>query len=141
MNDQNVLVHHGVKGQKWGVRRTPEQLGHAPSKKRKFSIKIRSKNDGKKQSESRSKDSEPTKKKTVKDMSDDEIRQIINRIELERKYSQLTAKQKSKGRKVVESILAESAKKTATKYTSKAMDKVVENLLKKVNGSRGGRNP
>ena len=23
-----VLVHHGVKGQKWGVRRTPEQLGH-----------------------------------------------------------------------------------------------------------------
>lgn len=23
------LVHHGVKGQKWGVRRTPEQLGHA----------------------------------------------------------------------------------------------------------------
>lgn len=23
-----VLFHHGVKGQKWGVRRTPEELGH-----------------------------------------------------------------------------------------------------------------
>lgn len=27
-----VLCHHGVKGQKWGVRRTPEQLGHEVEK-------------------------------------------------------------------------------------------------------------
>ena len=26
------LVHHGIKGQKWGVRRTPEELGHVTSK-------------------------------------------------------------------------------------------------------------
>lgn len=24
----NELYHHGIKGQKWGIRRTPEQLGH-----------------------------------------------------------------------------------------------------------------
>lgn len=24
------LFHYGVKGMKWGVRRTPEQLGHSP---------------------------------------------------------------------------------------------------------------
>lgn len=29
----NTLEHHGVKGQKWGVRRTPEQLGHILAKK------------------------------------------------------------------------------------------------------------
>ena len=28
----NELYHHGVKGQKWGVRRTPEQLGHKNKK-------------------------------------------------------------------------------------------------------------
>jgi hypothetical protein len=27
------LYHHGVKGMKWGVRRTPEQLGHSKSHK------------------------------------------------------------------------------------------------------------
>lgn len=26
------LWHHGIKGQKWGIRRTPEQLGHKNSK-------------------------------------------------------------------------------------------------------------
>lgn len=29
----NTLEHHGIKGQKWGVRRTPEQLGHILAKK------------------------------------------------------------------------------------------------------------
>lgn len=29
----NELYHHGVKGMKWGVRRTPAQLGHKPSAK------------------------------------------------------------------------------------------------------------
>jgi hypothetical protein len=29
------IRHHGIKGQKWGVRRTPEQLGHPRSNKRR----------------------------------------------------------------------------------------------------------
>lgn len=27
-NNNEFLAHHGIKGQKWGVTRTPEQLGH-----------------------------------------------------------------------------------------------------------------
>lgn len=33
---ENTLSHHGIKGQRWGVRRTPEQLGH---RRRKISNK------------------------------------------------------------------------------------------------------
>lgn len=28
--ETDYLAHHGIKGQKWGVRRTPEELGHRP---------------------------------------------------------------------------------------------------------------
>ena len=28
------IWHHGIKGMKWGVRRTPEQLGHRTKSKR-----------------------------------------------------------------------------------------------------------
>lgn len=37
-----TLEHHGIKGMKWGVRRTPEQLGHQSSKRqvKKLSSKL-----------------------------------------------------------------------------------------------------
>lgn len=33
---QDELSHHGIKGQKWGIRRTPEELGHKNLKKAKM---------------------------------------------------------------------------------------------------------
>lgn len=32
---EDVLEHYGIKGMKWGVRRTPEQLGHKTKKLKK----------------------------------------------------------------------------------------------------------
>ena len=37
------LYHHGILGQKWGVRRSPEQLGHISRKDTKWAKKNRSK--------------------------------------------------------------------------------------------------
>lgn len=33
--EEDFLMHYGIKGQRWGVRRTPEQLGHYIQRKEK----------------------------------------------------------------------------------------------------------
>lgn len=43
MMENLYLAHHGVKGMKWGVRRTPEQLGH-PGSKREAKAQMKAKN-------------------------------------------------------------------------------------------------
>lgn len=35
MNEINELQHHGILGMRWGIRRTPEQLGYPPAEPRK----------------------------------------------------------------------------------------------------------
>ena len=129
------LYHHGIKGMRWGIRRTKAQLGYKtnPTKKKVKSIrdqtneqikriKAQGKADSKiaraekkaadriakaeakflpkKQSESVSK----PKSKSLSEMSDDEIRERINRIRLENELKSLTPKQLSKGQKFVNSI-------------------------------------
>lgn len=46
MNENRVeefLEDHGIKGQRWGIRRTPEQLGRKVSKLKKKNAKIEQK--------------------------------------------------------------------------------------------------
>ena len=38
--NEYYLMHHGVKGMKWGVRRTPEQLGYRPTTGSKIKTKL-----------------------------------------------------------------------------------------------------
>lgn len=79
------LSHHGVKGQKWGVRR----------KRRGASA-------------SRTKFTKPPKK-----LSDDEINKRIKRMELEKKYNSLN-KSDSKAKDFVDSVLSTTGRKVAT---------------------------
>lgn len=79
------------------------------------------------------------KKKSAKDMTDDELRNFINRYNLEQQYNKIVKGPEVKsGSKVVKEILAKSATTVATKYATKAMESVVEEILKKARSSRGG---
>lgn len=117
----NELAHHGIKGQKWGVRRTPTQLGHRPSKK-----------------EAKKKGTQ----KSVKDMTDEELRAAINRVKLERDYNDMVVGSKTsldRGKKFVARVLEKSGENIATQLTTYGLGEFV-NLLageKIVNPKKG----
>lgn len=74
------LQHHGIKGMRWGVRRSKAMLDRLSGR----SSRGDNDSDGSDKSES----SKP-KAKSVKDMSDDELNSAINRLQLEKRYMDL----------------------------------------------------
>ena len=105
--DNNELMHYGVKGQKWGVKRTPAQLGRKKTSSSKSLFgkkKSKSKAKAKTKSESSKEETAP-KKKSVKEMSDDELNAAIRRMQPEQTYTSLSPQKGSTGKVVTKRIL------------------------------------
>ena len=105
--DNNELMHYGVPGMKWGVKRTPAQLGRKKTSSSKSLFgkkKSKSKAKAKTKSESSKEETAP-KKKSVKEMSDDELNAAIRRMQLEQTYASLSPQKVSTGKAVAKRIL------------------------------------
>ena len=92
----DVLSHHGIKGMHWGVRRTAEELGHITESGSKGLSSI--------SSIKKREDDRQTRNK-IASMSDDDLRKVVNRINLEKQYSDLTRADKTKGLELVQNLL------------------------------------
>ena len=119
----NNLQHHGIKGQKWGIRRFQNKDGSLTPAGRK-----RQKQDNGPIHEDYSKSHDS---KSVKSMSDKELRDRINRLNMERQYAQLTATEKSIGRKIVSEVLLNVGKELAKEYLKNYAKKGIEEALKR----------
>lgn len=62
-------------------------------------------------------------------LSDADLQRAIRRIEMERRYEQLTAPQKSAKSQWVKKVLSDSAQQVATQYTKQYMSKQVGKML------------
>ena len=107
--DNDELYHYGVKGMKWGVRRD----------RRKSSSKKRTRGWSKD-----AKNADRIKKKSVHEMSNQELQQLNKRMELESNYKRLNPNKVQKGLKYAGAVAGAMGTVLALKNNSKQMIKL-----------------
>ena len=138
---ENELMHWGIKGMKWGVRRYQNKDGSlTPAGKKRYDKemaklkeeekiaknKLRTQAKLNKLDEKRkeiealkrgkpiAKSTKQHSKPSVKDMSDEELRQTVNRLLMEQQYAKLNPQQVSAGQKFVKKVMNDVVTPAAT---------------------------
>lgn len=138
--DNNELYHFGIKGMKWGIRRTPIQLGHATKNK------IQRKNDKQalnKKARIDKKKREVLKSRSAKELykyanlfNTRELQEAYNRLQLERNIQNLFPKEVKKGQNFTQKIIKSG------RTVSDLLDtgtKLYNNVAKIYNSTENGR--
>ena len=136
------LYHWGIKGMKWGVRRyqNPDGSLTAIGKKRYTNPDGSLNEKGKKKfGNSVKSDAETPKRKTAKDMTDEELDKAINRARKEDEYNRLRPEPKEEIKdnnykklmtKVVNEMIVPAVIQSGKNALQKALDKQANELLK-----------
>lgn len=136
----NELYHHGVKGMKWGVRKTPVRSSSGATQKRKSNTLSLFKKTTRNASVVKS---SPSQTKSVKDMSDDELRRKIERVRLEQQYQQLNPPTVSRGKKIANRVMNHVIVPAAEEAGKQIVKSILTNSANKalgINTNNGNNN-
>lgn len=146
------LMHYGRRGMKWGQnifgkkkssstgkkkKKIGEQTVNAVTKKKKSS----SPSSNSSSSSSTKTKTEAPKQKSVKEMSDNELREKINRIRLEQEYAKLNPRKVSAGEAAVNKILNDVVIPSATNAARSALQDYANKKLKEALGLNQPEDP
>lgn len=117
--NSNELRHYGILGMKWGVRRTPAQLARARGKSASNSSS----------SGETKKSTSTTKKKSLSEMSDEDLRKAVNRLQLEQQYRKLNPEKVSAGKKFVSTVTKDVMVPAAVEAGKNVVRPLIESAL------------
>lgn len=138
----NELAHHGIKDQKWGLRRFQNPDGSlTPAGRERYGVGKergtagaegeRKSSEGNSSQKSDSNKTPGKSNRRVAAMTDDELRSRINRLNMEEQYSNLVARQKQRNTGVVKHLLGNAAKQLAEQSLSRLVSIAVSKAFDK----------
>lgn len=113
----NQLYHYGVLGMRWGVRRTPEQLGSSTPMKTKKEKKA----------------AYAEERRKIESLSTEDLKKRIERLDMEKRYRQHLNELDPKKASAIKKILADVATKGLTSLGDKMLSATLDKIFKKEN--------
>lgn len=157
-SETEYLMHYGVLGMKWGVRKqrktasknrkSVERAASTISKTGTSDIQLKDigktfksyvsnkntkrtlKREVKKAVKAAKAEKKAERRKRTSDLTDEELKKRINRLEMEKQYKTLKQNQLSEGTKFVQNILKKSGENIGTQLATYAMGEAVNKLFK-----------